>query len=338
MMTLNNFKNKLLHFLQLQLFINLISMPILMCWGLPISYMSIVGNFLFSPALTLFLFLSTLIFFTELFCLPNTFLIIPLEWFTQCWSYVLSYGSRTWLLTFARPSLFVLFLIPVLALAIIHHKKLSLGGRCLALALLTCASSSYLIFARPAQRTSSVACVRGAVIIARCNGKTLLIDPGCIATNASISSWVNYTLAKELIKHYGTTHIDHCIFLQPSNRVFEAITALQEVATLGSVYLPYWQGSLKKNDWKKFFTMRTALQKNNVTFVRLAEPRSISLGEQNHLTITRGTKTIRSATICYPALQVRGNVGSDILDVVSVKAEPKEKKGVLRVLTKEKLD
>jgi hypothetical protein len=48
----------LVTFTQTQLVITLISLPILVAWGLGYSVMSLVGNLLFSPVLTLFLILS----------------------------------------------------------------------------------------------------------------------------------------------------------------------------------------------------------------------------------------------------------------------------------------
>lgn len=72
-------------FLYLQLFISLIAFPLLLCWGLPISLLSPVGNLIFGPFLTVFLFLSSMLFFTELLYLPNGWIASVLDTFTQSW-------------------------------------------------------------------------------------------------------------------------------------------------------------------------------------------------------------------------------------------------------------
>ena len=72
---LNRFYNHIIQFLQVQLFLSLASLPILVAWGIPFSLATVAGNFLFSPFLTLFLLLSSLIFFTELIFIPNAWLI-----------------------------------------------------------------------------------------------------------------------------------------------------------------------------------------------------------------------------------------------------------------------
>lgn len=90
-------KKYFLGFIKIQLFITLVSFPILAAWGLPISLMTLVGNFTFSPLLTIFLLLSSLIFLTELLFLPNTFLISSLSFVVFLWEKLLFLGSKRWL-------------------------------------------------------------------------------------------------------------------------------------------------------------------------------------------------------------------------------------------------
>src|SRR3972149_9378673 len=111
-------RQSLLKSIQLQLFISFISLPFLIGWGLPISLLTPVSTLIFGPFLTCFLLISSLIFFLELFYLPNGALIWCLEKVTSAWLACLSLEQRAWLIGFSKPPLIVLLLIPLIALAI----------------------------------------------------------------------------------------------------------------------------------------------------------------------------------------------------------------------------
>lgn len=88
-------KNSILAFMHLQFFITLCSLPLLSIWGLPFSIVSPVGNFLFAPYMTGYLFLALIIFISELFFIPNQILLYGLERYTDFWIWLLSYNSPT---------------------------------------------------------------------------------------------------------------------------------------------------------------------------------------------------------------------------------------------------
>ena len=97
MKRLHRLSSQLLTYFHTQLFITLISLPLLLSWGLPISLASIVGNLLFAPVLSAVLLLASLIFFGELFSLPTTLLTLIFEWITHGWFSLLTRGSPSWL-------------------------------------------------------------------------------------------------------------------------------------------------------------------------------------------------------------------------------------------------
>ena len=66
----------LMRTIYVQLYLSLMSSPILIYWGLPVSLASPLGNILFNPLLVVFLFFSSLLFFTELLHIPNIFCAI----------------------------------------------------------------------------------------------------------------------------------------------------------------------------------------------------------------------------------------------------------------------
>src|SRR6266478_7808031 len=111
--------------IQLQLFITFISLPFLIGWGLPISLLTPISTVIFGPFLTCFLLISSLIFFLELFYIPNSILIWCLEQITHIWLMCLNLEQRTWLVGFIKPPVIILFLIPLVALVIIHNKKIT---------------------------------------------------------------------------------------------------------------------------------------------------------------------------------------------------------------------
>jgi hypothetical protein len=122
-------KAYLSNFLQTQLIVTIAAVPILVNWGLSISLMTFVGNLLFSPILTIFLMLSSLVFFTQLLHIPNHLLLVILDWFTRTWANVLDLGSQRWLIEFCRPPTLLLLAIPVATLVILHVGRFKTAGR-----------------------------------------------------------------------------------------------------------------------------------------------------------------------------------------------------------------
>src|SRR5688572_27273147 len=118
-------RQSLLKSIQLQLFISFISLPFLIGWGLRISLLTPVRTLIFGPFLTCFLLISSLIFFLELFYLPNTLCIWCLEQVTSIWLTCLNVEQRSWLIGFTKPPILILCLLPLIALAIVHSKKIT---------------------------------------------------------------------------------------------------------------------------------------------------------------------------------------------------------------------
>src|SRR5437763_195216 len=92
----------IIRFVQLQLFITLFSLPLLISWGIPLSLLSPLGNLIFGPVLTIFLFLSSLIFFSELIGIPNGLLIALLEKITTWWLCIMHANTQSWLVGFSQ--------------------------------------------------------------------------------------------------------------------------------------------------------------------------------------------------------------------------------------------
>ncbi|MCF7900204.1 hypothetical protein K9K77_01710 [Candidatus Babeliales bacterium] len=270
---MNTFKEKvfyyLIHFLQVQLFLTLASFPILVAWGLPLSIMTAVGNLIFSPFLTAFLLCASLVFFTECLYIPNGWLIYLLEKITNFWIWCLSWGQKSWLIGFAKPSLFILIGIVICAFLIMQHKKLGrlLPSLC-ALSLLLFFSSIYLCSFKPCNTEYDIECGKRKVTIKIKNGITELHDNGALAAKLSPDSWIQYTFLSELTKKSGITQIDHVFISNPGTLTFQALTTLCKHITVKTVSLPFFTRQISSYGWKKFFECKRTLHKENVTLIR----------------------------------------------------------------------
>jgi len=78
------FKN-IISILEFQIFITIWSIIILSIWQIKISYISIITNIIFSPFIIIFLILATIIFFLEIFNIPNILFVYILNYFSILW-------------------------------------------------------------------------------------------------------------------------------------------------------------------------------------------------------------------------------------------------------------
>ena len=115
-------KNYIVQFTLTQLIATIVALPILVSWGLGISMMTCVGNLIFAPLLSLFLFTSSLMFFTELVGIPNMFLASLLEWLAAAWHTMLELGSNDWIIHFSKPHQGALLFIPIITFLVIRKK------------------------------------------------------------------------------------------------------------------------------------------------------------------------------------------------------------------------
>jgi hypothetical protein len=260
----------LARFLQVQLFLSLVSLPILVSWGLPLSMMTAVGNFLFSPFLALFLLCSSLIFFTELLGIPNSWLIIVLEKVTTLWSTCLSWGSKSWLVGFYKPSLIFLLLITFVAFLIMQHKKLGkLYPSIACLSLLLCVTTSYLVYSRPRLNLFHVACGKHQVMVMTKQNKVVIKDNGAFSKKLSPDSWVQFTLLPELTKRTGKTTVCQVVVTNPNTLTFQALTSLCKHAQVKSIELPYWDKEQTKAGWHAFFELKRTIEQEKVQIKRI---------------------------------------------------------------------
>lgn len=314
--------NYILRFLQLQLFLSLMALPILLCWGLPLSLLSPIGNLIFAPILTLFLLFSSLLFFTQLLHIPNGWLAWALELITNIWLYCMQADSHPWLFGFAKPSTFFLILIPILAIVIVHLKHIKNMLHSVAcLSLLLIGSCFYIKWVyTKTHDIQTLDCNRGQLHIVHENKQLVVIDPGVIGQRISAPSWIEYTLIPHLIKTSGKTTINHLVLLQPGAVLFEAIATLCEKIKVKNIYLICWQGSLTRHEWAKFFAMKRICKEAGTQIHRIGYKEiTLELSPYNKINITPLKDMISQKEITYPAIKVHCKIGENLSEIYSYK-------------------
>jgi hypothetical protein len=257
----------LLKSIQLQLFISFISLPFLISWGLPISVLTPISTLIFGPFLTCFLLISSLIFFLELLYLPNTLLIWCLEQITTIWLSCLNFEQRTWLIGFQKPPTVVLLIIPCIALAIMHSKKIihmtTRTGLLGLLLISTCAALK--IFPYPKNKAiTTISCNKGHITLIKNNSLTI-IDPAFIAYRPNYESFISYTLVPEIIQKTGSMQIDHLIICKFNKRILDAIEFLATKMIIKNLYIPVWKGKIPPFAWRSYVRLKKTIHANNGT-------------------------------------------------------------------------
>ena len=263
-------KTWLLYFLYTQVIVTLIAFPVLVSWGLGISSMTFVGNLVFTPLLSSFLLISSLIFCTELLRLPNSFLIVALEYLTQWWHWLLSLSSRSWIVYFAKPPTWILFVIPLLTLWIMRTKKLRTTKQRLATS--SCLLGTVIIFflswTQYLQHQERTIVFAHNFIIKNTDIGIRVIDNGFLNRKKSVEKFVEFELKPLLVGAFGTPVIDELIIQQPGSGSFATAAALCNNQYVKTIRISYFEPFESKIAWAQFFKMKTAAQENGVELRR----------------------------------------------------------------------
>src|SRR3990167_7782447 len=232
-MKISNIINYLINFLELQFFVSLVSLPILILWGLPISIMTPLGNLIFTPILALFLFISTIIFLTEIIGIPNQIFIFALEKISDVWIYFIHLSSNKWLISF-KIQYILLLIIPIIYLAsrIIGSSfspKLKVG----ALFLLILSTFSILSI-KINNNKHTIFSPRGKLTLKIIDKKLILKDRGALSCG-NVISWIDYTLLPELSKYYGSRAINKFILTRLNKTQIDAISHLKSMTKIEEI-------------------------------------------------------------------------------------------------------
>jgi len=286
------FKKFLTNFILAQLIITIVMLPILAYWGLEISLMAIIGNLIFSPFLTLFLILSSLIFFTEICGIYNIPLIYLLNKVTLFWNSILEQNSKSWMVGFVKPPMLLILPITILAFIAIKHPrikafthKFSVLSFFLVLTIIFLKSwPIYFAFSNESfslqasiNRSSRVTCpepcrrIEGnnkLLISKDQSGKISVVDNGFFNQTKTIEKATEFEIKPFLIQNLGTTKIDNLIIQKPSGKSFDGAKFCCKILNVKKVILPIFTEKLSKQNWRAFFDLRRFLTENKIIFER----------------------------------------------------------------------
>jgi hypothetical protein len=293
----------LINFMAIQCFVTLVSLPILIAWGLPLSIATPVGNIIFSPFLTAFLLFSSLIFITELIGIPNSILIYCLETIHSTWNYLLSYGTHAWLLYYKLPSYYILVILGCIPFIIILHKKTRVAHIAFISLCILISTTLALTYCPQEYAVHEIDCLGKSITLITSQRETILIDTGALGRKLSTPSWVEYTLIPLLAQEYGINTLDHVVLLKPGKMVFDAADTLCKHARVNNVYMITWNGDAQKNLLRSYFTLKKTIEQSSARLHRIGyRTTSLQLDEDHNvmfeLTDSHGTYT----TVSYPLM------------------------------------
>lgn len=297
---ISRFRTYILRYLELQLFVTIVTLPIIIQWGLPLSVMLFIGNIIFHPFLFLFLFLSSLVFFTELLGIPNGIFIAVLEYVTAFWHWILSCSSSSWLIAIPASSSALLVIIVFASFAIILYRKaIKNEYRVSALAMLLFISIATLrtcFMQYP--RILTLECGNGSVIIIKTDQKTILIDCGYLKRVKD--DWIEYTLMPALIKNFGAVHLDQLIEMYISTNTFNALHTLLKHVSVNELYMIYWHGQSHESLLRAYGRLKWMVNNKQTAIHRITQPTIFSLDEKTLIIATPLKESIRyrDCTFC----------------------------------------
>lgn len=296
-------RDRILHYLTVQLFISLASLPLLVWWGLPLSGVSILTNFALSPFLLILILLSSLLFFTELLHIPNGYLIVGFEYLCSWIAIVLQHTPSSFLYAFAKPSLFVALFPLCAAFVIIHFNNLSPLRRTCALA---CAFviSIFLFSAAQQSLFHSIPIGREHCLAVACKQGLVCIDAGAFKATPLSRQWIEYSLTSDLIQHYGTAHVTILIELSLSARIVDNLILLCSTLPIQQVYIPFWQGDLDSIMRKKMRILKSVLNKKKIALHSLANTLILNTKDGSTLLLEKTTTMLTYKNLAWPAYRI----------------------------------
>jgi len=225
--------NYVISFFELQFVISLMSLPLLILWGLPISVMSPLANFIFTPLLIIFLWCSCI---TTICCLANipcAILDRAVEGLACLWLHLLSFSRPEWLIGFPSSMLKVSIAVCIFMVLLYTYIKPTAKHCAILLCLIWCS----LILIRPYfTHTDGLKKIGPLPLWVACvHNKTYLIDHGALCNRKNRFTNFDYHVLPELIRHTGHTTIDTVIFCKPSNKIAKVAKQCHEQLSCATI-------------------------------------------------------------------------------------------------------
>ena len=273
----------------------LASLPFLSVWGMSVSRMTIIGNLVFSPFLSIFLFLSSLIFISELLSIPNYFLCRLLEKITDLCTWLLSFGQKSWLIPIpARGLLPLIISISIIFWLLTRQKKNQFFDASDALIicsiiLLLIPSSVTRVLAFSEQSFEAKGSRGKISFVKKPNGQLKIIDDGFFGTCSNPEKSILFTLRPYLAKHYGTFQIDELELRRTTARPLMAASSLCTICKVETI---------------KFHKTKKLFLKPDSTTANLHKAYNQLICD----TKTNGTAVVETDTRCTPSPDLQVNL------------------------------
>lgn len=292
--TFNDLRHHLISALNLQLFITLISLPVCIAWGLPLSAFTLIGNLLFPPMLTAYIFVSSLLFITSLCSIPNSALCWVLDQLTTIWLCVFSMIPPAPYIGFPYHSLVLTSFPAIAAIAILHSQRYVPNMKTILYsAVLLIMILGSLVYQRLHNTIVAIPCFDQTISAIITHNQCILVDPGYIGRRISAPSWAEYKLLPALTKETGRTTIDHLIVMQPTSTTFAALTVLAQKKAVKCIYVPYWQSAEDSTLPSAFTACKAICEQQNIAIVRFGQQTTIPIILDSSVMLRTDTQWIR---------------------------------------------
>jgi len=215
--------------------------------------MSPLGNLIFTPLLTLFLWGSSLFSFFTLLQLPYHWITCFLDYVTISWNYILSFSQPTWLIGLSHSMLLPSITI---ALGIIVFYTLYNPNKKQAFIFLGSCFVILFLCKQSITKKSFYQIGNLPLYTLHINNKTYLLDNGALCSKQNFYSWIDYTILPELIKTAGITTIDTLILYKPSKRLAKITRQFAEQTNVKNILVTTKQ--------KCFYEVKNLFQENKI--------------------------------------------------------------------------
>jgi hypothetical protein len=270
--------NYLTRFTLTQLSLTLISIPILASWGLGCSVMTFVGNLVFTPILIVFLMLSSMLLFSQLLGIPNSWLAWMLDHLTAWWHVLLSRGSTSWMLSWAKPPSWLLATIPVATILLLRWRCINTAVRRIAalstLGLVICGGMMWYTHVVSDRNLAQQFAPKLYVIKLVGQPSVIMVDEGYFSRKKSFDKLVAYELRPWLTKQFGMVRIKELRLCKPNNGSLGAAVQICTVFDVDEVWLSYFKTKLTKTGWKAYFDLQRLASERGIRLKRYNDPQA----------------------------------------------------------------
>ncbi len=258
-----------LHYFLTQFTITLVSLPILIQWGISISTASLVGNLLFLPFLATFLFGCSILFMLTLVGCTCTALYLFLEWVVKIWHLILDQGSTSWLVSFAAPPIILCWILPLLSLAYLITTRQTIQRKAMIIGTLLGAQLTFLqLYTWKQQRVRSVCTQLPKMLIFYEPSIGVIVhDQGFFRKQDQGMNIIPYKFMPTLIRTYGTRTISYLIIDAGFNSFTHALQ-LCSYAQVKTIIIPKTKKKFTKKTWFHFFELKRHCEEKGTRLLR----------------------------------------------------------------------